>query len=308
MLDALVQDVRYALRWLLRSPGFATVAILSLGVGIGCNTAIFAVVDALLLRPLPVREPSRLVDLYTSGADGDTYSTNSLPDILDYREQKDVFADVAGYSPMFAAVSRGDRARLVLGEVVTGNYFATLGVAARLGRTLLPEDDAPARRVRSSCRTGTGSASSAASRRRSEARSASAGRSSRSSACSTTRSPAWCRCSRRKSGCPCALPKKSSPPGSTRSCRRRRARRASIGGASAGCSSRHGSRDRASVEQARANVERRRCPVARRASTDEQGPSRHRAAERPTPGSIRKRTACSRGSSPGTMLAVGLVL
>ena len=143
MLDAFVQDTRYALRWLLRSPGFAIVAILSLGVGIGCNTAIFAVVDALLLRPLPVREPSRLVDLYTSGADGDTYSTNSLPDILDYREQKDVFAGVAGYSPMFAGVSRGDRARLVLGEVVTGNYFTTLGVSARLGRTLLAEDDAP---------------------------------------------------------------------------------------------------------------------------------------------------------------------
>lgn len=142
MLDALVQDARYALRWLIRSPGFATVAILSLGVGIGANTAIFAVVDALLLRPLPVREPSRLVDLYTSGADGDTYSTNSLPDILDYREQKDVFEDVAGYSPMFAGVSRGDRARLVLGEVVTGNYFTTLGVPARLGRTLLPADDA----------------------------------------------------------------------------------------------------------------------------------------------------------------------
>jgi macrolide transport system ATP-binding/permease protein len=143
MLDAIAHDARYALRWLSRSPGFAIVAILSLGVGIGCNTAIFAVVDALLLRPLPVREPSRLVDLYTSGADGDTYSTNSLPDLLDYRQQKDVFADVAGYSPMFAGVSRGDRARLVLGEIVTGNYFSTLGVPARLGRTLLPEDDAP---------------------------------------------------------------------------------------------------------------------------------------------------------------------
>jgi macrolide transport system ATP-binding/permease protein len=143
MLDGLTQDTRYALRWLFRSPGFALVAILSLGVGIGCNTAIFAVFDALLLRPLPVREPSRLVDLYTSGADGDTYSTNSLPDIVDYRAEKTVFEDVAGYSPMFAGVSRGDRARLVLGEIVTGNYFSTLGVSARLGRTLLASDDAP---------------------------------------------------------------------------------------------------------------------------------------------------------------------
>jgi predicted permease len=143
MLDTLVQDTRYALRWLVRSPGFASVAILSLGLGIGFNTAIFAVADALLLRPLPVQEPARLVDLYTSGADGDTYSTSSLPDLQDYRSQTSVFDDLAGYSPMFAAVSRGDRARLVLGEIVTGNYFPMLGVPARFGRTLLPEDDAP---------------------------------------------------------------------------------------------------------------------------------------------------------------------
>jgi predicted permease len=143
MLHSLLQDARYACRWLLRSPGFAAVAILSLGLGIGFNTAIFAVVDALLLRPLPVREPARLVDLYTSGADGDTYSTNSLPDLLDYRSQVTGFSEIAGYSPMFAGVTRGGRSRLVLGEIVTGNYFTMLGVAARLGRTILPDDDAP---------------------------------------------------------------------------------------------------------------------------------------------------------------------
>jgi predicted permease len=139
-----IQDARYAIRWLRRSPGFSLVAILSLGLGIGFNTAIFAVVDALLLRPLPVAEPSRLADIYTSGADGDTYSTSSLPDLVDYRGQIAAFSGIAGYSPMFAGVSRGDRARLVLGEVVTGNYFQLLGVGARVGRTLLPEDDAPA--------------------------------------------------------------------------------------------------------------------------------------------------------------------
>jgi predicted permease len=142
MFGSLFQDARYAVRWLLRSPGFAAVAILSLGAGIGGNTAIFAVVDALLLRPLPVREPARLVDIYTSGADGDTYSTNSLPDILDYRQLQNVFADVAGYSPMFAGVTRGDRSRLVLGEVVTANYFSTLGVEARVGRAFVAADDA----------------------------------------------------------------------------------------------------------------------------------------------------------------------
>ena len=136
-------DLRYAVRWLRRSPGFAAAAILSLGLGIGFNTAIFAVVDALLLRPLPVREPSRLVDIFTSGSDGDTYSTSSLPDLLDYRDQTTVFEGIAAYSPMFAGVSRGDRGRLVLGEVVSGNYFTLLGVSATLGRTLLPADDEP---------------------------------------------------------------------------------------------------------------------------------------------------------------------
>jgi len=137
----LLHDLRFAVRWLRRSPGFSAVAILSLGLGIGFNTALFAVVDALLLRPLPVREPSRLVDIYTSGADGDTYSTSSLPDILDYRAQTTVFEGIAAYSPMFAGVNHGDRARLVLGEVVTGNYFTTLGITAARGRTLLPADD-----------------------------------------------------------------------------------------------------------------------------------------------------------------------
>ena len=139
----LIQDTRYALRWLRHSPGFTVIAVLSLGIGIGFNTAIFAMVDALLLRPLPVAEPSRLVNIYTSGADGDGYSTSSLPDIDDYRSRASVFEDLAGYSPMFAAVTHADRTRLALGEVVTGNYFTLLGVPARAGRLLQRGDEAP---------------------------------------------------------------------------------------------------------------------------------------------------------------------
>ena len=106
--------------------------------------------DAILLRPLPVVEPHRLVDIYTSGTDGDTYATNSLPDLIDFRAQSQpkVFEDVAGYTPMFtplaAATGSGagsDRVRVAMGEVVTGNYFTMLGVKARLGRTLMPADD-----------------------------------------------------------------------------------------------------------------------------------------------------------------------
>ena len=139
----MLADVRYALKWLLRSPGFAAVAVLSLGVGIGFNSALFSIVDALLFRPLPIERPDRLVDVYTKGSDGDSYATNSYRDFLDFRAKNAVFTDMLGYSPSIAAVKAGDRSRMALGEVVTGNYFALLGVKAAIGRTLLPEDDRP---------------------------------------------------------------------------------------------------------------------------------------------------------------------
>jgi macrolide transport system ATP-binding/permease protein len=143
MIEALANDIRYALRWLTRSPGFSAVAILSLGLGIGFNTAIFAVVDRLLLRPLPVEAPERLVEVYTDSADGDTYATSSVPDYLDFVARNEVFEAMAGYSPMFAAVNHGERARLQFGEVVTGSYFQALGLEAALGRALRPSDDVP---------------------------------------------------------------------------------------------------------------------------------------------------------------------
>jgi macrolide transport system ATP-binding/permease protein len=143
VLDALLHDVRYAIRWLRRSPGVTLVAVASLAVGIGFNTALFGVVDALLFRALPVHAPERLVDVYTSGSDGDTYATSSYPDFLDFRTHNDVFSDMMAYSPMFAALNLPDRSRLVLGEVVTGNYFQVLGVGTALGRALMPADAEP---------------------------------------------------------------------------------------------------------------------------------------------------------------------
>jgi predicted permease len=139
----LLSDVRYAVRWLLRSPAFSLVAIASLAVGIGFNTAIFSVVDALLLRPLPVEKPDRIVDVYTKGADGDTYSTSSYPDYLDYRDRNQVFSGMLAYSPSIAALKGTGQSRIVLGEVVSGNYFQVLGVRPALGRTLMPDDDRP---------------------------------------------------------------------------------------------------------------------------------------------------------------------
>jgi putative ABC transport system permease protein len=144
LIERLIADIRYALRWLIRSPAFTLVAVASLAIGIGFNTALFAIVDALLFRPLPVAEPGRLVDIFTSGSGGtaaERYGTSSHPDYLDLRAQTSTFTDIVGYSPMFGALTLGDRSRLALGEIVTGNYFGVLGVGAVLGRTLGPDDD-----------------------------------------------------------------------------------------------------------------------------------------------------------------------
>jgi predicted permease len=136
-------NLRYALRWLRRSPGFAAVAIMSLGLGIGVNTAMFSLVDAVLLRPLPVQDPATLADVFTSSSDGDEYATSSYQDFLDLKAQNTVFSDMLAYTPMFAPLSLGDRARLVLGQLVTSNHFDMLGVRPVLGRMLQPADDAP---------------------------------------------------------------------------------------------------------------------------------------------------------------------
>ena len=144
MVESLLKDIRYALRWMRRSPGFSAVAILSLGLGVGVNTAMFSLVDSLLFRPLPVTAPDTLVDVFTTGGDGDEYATSSYPDFLDLKAQNTVFSDMLGYSPMFAPLSLGDRSRIALGQVVTSNHFTMLGIQPALGRLLVPSDDDPA--------------------------------------------------------------------------------------------------------------------------------------------------------------------
>ena len=76
-MNSVFNDIRYALRWMARSPGFSLVAILSLGLGVGVNTAMFSLVDSLLFRPLPVTSPETLVDIFTTGGDGDEYATSN---------------------------------------------------------------------------------------------------------------------------------------------------------------------------------------------------------------------------------------
>jgi len=138
----MLADIRYAVRWLIRSPGFTLVAVASLAIGIGFNTAVFTLADALLFKPLPVASPDRLVDIFTSSRNV-AFGTSSYPDYRDLRERNSVFEDIAGYSPMFAAMNLDAHSRLAMGEIVTGNYFQVLGVPVAIGRPIQPQDDQP---------------------------------------------------------------------------------------------------------------------------------------------------------------------
>ncbi|HEY7513805.1 MAG TPA: ABC transporter permease, partial [Vicinamibacteria bacterium] len=130
---------------LLRNPGFTVVAVLSLALGIGANTTIFTLVDAVLLRPLPVAEPERLVALFTTdariaGPFGTLMPTSRL-NFVDYREENDAFAEMAAIGNVPLAFSGRGEPEQVFGEIVSGSFFALLGVRPALGRSFLPDED-----------------------------------------------------------------------------------------------------------------------------------------------------------------------
>src|SRR6266550_3327922 len=141
-MENLVQDVKYSVRVLLKSRGFTAVAILTLALGIGANAAIFSLVNAVLVRPLPVEEPDKLVEIFTSSSSGDPWSRSSYPDYLDLREQKNTFSGVIAYSNIpFNLSTGGGEAERVNGAIVSGNYFSVLGVPSYLGRAFLADED-----------------------------------------------------------------------------------------------------------------------------------------------------------------------
>jgi len=138
-LERLAQDLRYAARGMRRSPGFTAVAVASLALGIGANTAIFSLVDALMLRWLPVRDPQSLLKVKFSGP----IESLSYPVVRVLDEQKEIFSGVAGYNGWTFAVGPSGAIRNVRGALVTGSYYETLGLNPALGRLLAPEDDRP---------------------------------------------------------------------------------------------------------------------------------------------------------------------
>jgi putative ABC transport system permease protein len=142
-MQSLLQDLRYGLRMLVKNPVFAVVAVVTLALGIGANTAIFSVVDAVLLRPLPYPEANRLVFLWsTMKSQGVPLSSSALPDYQGWRDQNKVFEGLAAfYNGDFNLSSAGAQPELVQGAYITANLFQVLKISPALGRSFTSEEE-----------------------------------------------------------------------------------------------------------------------------------------------------------------------
>ena len=139
-IDRTGQDVRYALRTLKKRPGFTLVIVMTLSLGIGANTAIFTIVNEIVLRPLPIGDPSTVVDIFADVPGGNSFSGFSYPDYLDYRERNDVLADLlvfTGRGVRLGAAGSGETIRVQFTSV---NYFDLLSVRPAMGRGFRPEE------------------------------------------------------------------------------------------------------------------------------------------------------------------------
>jgi len=142
-MDSLLQDLRYSVRTLVERPGFTVVAVLTIALGVGGTTAMFGVVDAVLLRPLPYAEPDRLVMLWTR-TPGGPQAAASWPEFVDWREQSHSFADMAVWRGQSVSLTGGAEPERVVGAFVSDRFFPLLGARPALGRTFTAEETDPA--------------------------------------------------------------------------------------------------------------------------------------------------------------------
>ncbi len=146
-METVLQDIRYGIRMLARNPGFTAVAVLTLALGIGANTAIFTIVNAVLLNPLPVTDAAHLFELDTTDRKTTVALGNatrlgmSVRNYEDFARQADVFSEITGFMGIGLTQSGGDAPKRFQGSLVTANYFDVLGVRAVLGRTFRPDED-----------------------------------------------------------------------------------------------------------------------------------------------------------------------
>jgi macrolide transport system ATP-binding/permease protein len=137
----LLQDIRYGLRKMIRSPGLLIVVVLSIGLGSGLNITIFSLINSILLQPLPlITQQEQLVELYTSSP-GLRFGAVSYPDYADYRDRNQVFSELIAQRVTPVSMGSGGNTQIVAGIIVSGNYFTALGVSPLLGRNFYPEED-----------------------------------------------------------------------------------------------------------------------------------------------------------------------
>ena len=145
-MDKVLQDFKYGLRRLIKAPGFTTVAVLSLALGIGANTAIFTVINAVFLHPLAIEEPSRVVELFTQDhrtaqAGNFALTPSSIQNFEDYRDQSTVFSGLTAYFNTGLQWTQNSETVGLPGMMTTANYFDVLGVKPILGRTFNADED-----------------------------------------------------------------------------------------------------------------------------------------------------------------------
>ena len=143
-MASFVQDLRYALRMLLKSPGFTTVAVLTLALGIGANVATFSLVYAVLLRPLPFPKPEQLVRVFDDLRSSNVKNVGmSAPELWDFQDKSGVFQDISAVWPIDSDIAGGDKPVRAETLATSPNYFTMLGAQAQLGRVFTPQDAVP---------------------------------------------------------------------------------------------------------------------------------------------------------------------
>lgn len=152
VMRTLWQDLRYGVRMLLRKPGYAIIAVFTLALGIGTNTALFTVFDAFVLKPLPLKDVDSIVKISARNREGERRPLFSYPDYLDYRERNRSFSGLVAWNKVAVALGEkpigssddfsplGD-GEYIFGQIVSGNYFATLGAEMKMGRGFAVEED-----------------------------------------------------------------------------------------------------------------------------------------------------------------------
>ena len=141
-MDSVLQDIRYGCRMMRRRPLTTAVALASLILGVSLPAVVFSLLNAVVLRPLPVENPDALAVLLEQRQDGTNHNF-SYPDFVDYRAAQRTLGDLAAYSRIDVTVRQPAGSQIVSGELVSGNYFKTLGVRMRFGRAIAHTDDRP---------------------------------------------------------------------------------------------------------------------------------------------------------------------